>query len=88
MFHTPRYLFLRCLGRRSILSLLSTLDTTGSFLRLLALFLGLLSCSLLGLFFLCLAGLFTSKLLSPFLLLFGLNLAEQVTGGTNLVADG
>ena len=91
LLYTPRYFLFCGLYCRPVLSLLSSLDslvTTSSLLSLLALLLGLLSRRLLGLFFLCLAGLFTSELLSPFLLLFGLDLTEEVTGSTDLVANG
>lgn len=91
LLYTPRYFLLCGLCCRPILSLLSSLDslvTTSGLLCLLTLLLSLLSRGLLCLFFFCLAGLFTSKLLSPLLLLFRLDLSEEVTGSTDLVANG
>lgn len=70
-----------------LLSSLHRLITTSGLLRLLALLLSLLSCGFLCLLLLCLASLFTSELLSPLLLLFGLDLAEKIAGSADLVAN-
>jgi hypothetical protein len=72
------------------LSLFSSLNTfvgASSFLRLLALLLGLFSCRLLCLLLLGFARFLAAELLTPLLLFLGLDLAEEIASGANLVAD-
>jgi hypothetical protein len=71
------------------LTLLSSLDALRpGLLGLLPLLLRLLGSSLRGLLIFRSPCLRASKLLAPLLLLLGLDLAEEIAGGSNLVAYG
>jgi len=72
----------------ALLCSFNTLISTGSLLRLLALLLCLLSGRLLGLLLFGFTSLLATKLLAPFLLFLRLDLSEEITGRSDLVADG
>jgi hypothetical protein len=71
----------------SLFSRLNTFVGAGGFLRLLTLLLSLFSCRLPCLLLLGFASFLATKLLTPLLLFLGLDLAEEIASGANLVAD-
>jgi len=72
----------------TLLCSFNTLVSTGSLLRLLALFLCLLSGRFLGLLLFGFASLLATELLAPLLLLLRFDLGKKIAGRADLVADG
>lgn len=91
LLHSARNSLFGLLVCRTVLALLSGLDTLGlasSLLGLLPLLVGFLCGGFPSLLLLGLASLLATELLAPLLLLFGLDLREQVGGLADLVVDG